>query len=236
MRLHSRMQWVSVTMAGMPNTSPMTQVGTLRPTPGSSSRASKSSGTLQSYLSRSIRIQALISRALLRPSPQGRTISSISSGSAAAKAATFGIWQTDPVPQRSRGHRCTVRQGALPPAAARRARNPAYSPKAGILFSAAQCRWRPAVFIMNLHGGHTLFYHFPARGRRGLRLDSTTDSVYNASSMVPPSNAAKIQKRGRCPLLPHKNLPSHAGAAREHNFLLTKDFERRCMSAAWNEV
>ena len=51
---------------------------------------SKSSGTLQSYLSRSIRIQALISRALLRPSPQGRTISSIFSGSAAAKAATFG--------------------------------------------------------------------------------------------------------------------------------------------------
>ena len=90
MRLTSRMQWVSVTMAGLPNTSPMIRLALLRPTPGSASRASKSSGTLPSYSSRRIRIQALMSRALLRPRPQGLTMASISSGVASARACTLG--------------------------------------------------------------------------------------------------------------------------------------------------
>ena len=61
--LHRRMQWVSVTMAGLPNTSPMIRFALFRPTPGSASSSSKVVGTLQSYRSRSIRIQAEISRA-----------------------------------------------------------------------------------------------------------------------------------------------------------------------------
>ena len=90
--LHRRMQWVSVTMAGLPNTSPMMRFALLRPTPGSASSSSKVVGTLQSYLSRSIRIQAEMSRALLRPSPQGLTMASMSSGSASASAATDGYF------------------------------------------------------------------------------------------------------------------------------------------------
>lgn len=90
--LHSRMQWVSVTMAGLQNTSPMIRLALLRPTPGNASSSSKVVGTLQLYLSRSTRIQAEISRALLRPSPQGLTMASISSGSAAANAATLGYF------------------------------------------------------------------------------------------------------------------------------------------------
>lgn len=83
-RFTNRIQCVSVTIAGLPNTSPMIRFALLRPTPGRRSRASKSSGTLLSYSSRSIFIQALISLALLLPKPQGRTISSISSAVAAA--------------------------------------------------------------------------------------------------------------------------------------------------------
>ena len=89
-RLHRRMQCVSVTMAGFPKTSPIIRLALLRPTPGSFNRALKSFGTFPPYTSRSIRMQALISLALLFPSPQGRTISSISSTGASAKALTSG--------------------------------------------------------------------------------------------------------------------------------------------------
>ena len=70
-RFTRRMQWVSVTMAGFPNTSPMIRLALLRPTPGSFNRSSKVSGTCPPYCSFKIRIQALISLALLRPRPQG---------------------------------------------------------------------------------------------------------------------------------------------------------------------
>ena len=43
-RLTRRIQWVSVTMAGFPKTSPMIRLALLRPTPGSFKRRSKSSG------------------------------------------------------------------------------------------------------------------------------------------------------------------------------------------------
>lgn len=43
--LHSRMQWVSVTIAGLPNTSPMIRFALLRPTPGRASSSSKVVGT-----------------------------------------------------------------------------------------------------------------------------------------------------------------------------------------------
>ena len=77
-------------MAGLPNTSPMIRLALLRPTPGSASSSSKVVGTWQLYLSRSMRMQAEISRALECPSPQGLTMASMSSGSAAASAATLG--------------------------------------------------------------------------------------------------------------------------------------------------
>ena len=89
-RFTRRMQWVSVTIAGLPNTSPMIRLALFLPTPGRDSSASKSSGTRPSYRSTSIFMQALMSRALLRPSPQGFTISSISSTGAAASAWTVG--------------------------------------------------------------------------------------------------------------------------------------------------
>ena len=44
-----RMQWVSVTMAGLPNTSPMMRFALLRPTPGKASNSSKVLGTRQLY-------------------------------------------------------------------------------------------------------------------------------------------------------------------------------------------
>ena len=44
-RLVRRMQWVSVTMAGLPNTSPMIRFALFLPTPGNFRSASKSSGT-----------------------------------------------------------------------------------------------------------------------------------------------------------------------------------------------
>ena len=81
------MQWVSVTMAGSPNTSPMIRFALFLPTPGSDKRASKSLGTFPSYFSHSIFIQALISFALLCPSPQGFTILSMSSTDASASSA-----------------------------------------------------------------------------------------------------------------------------------------------------
>ena len=92
MRLHRRIQCVSVTIAGFPKTSPMIRFALLRPTPGSFRSSSKVVGTLSAYCSCRIRIQALISRALLLPSPHGRTIVSISSGSAAASDATSGYF------------------------------------------------------------------------------------------------------------------------------------------------
>ena len=95
-RFTRRIQWVSVTIAGFPNTSPMMRFALFLPTPGSFNNASKSSGTLPPYSSRSIFIQALISRALLSPSPQGRTISFISSTAASARAATFGYFSKSP--------------------------------------------------------------------------------------------------------------------------------------------
>ena len=60
------------------------------PTPGSFKRESKSSGTFPPYCSHKIFIHALISRALLFPSPHGLTISSISSTGASASAFTSG--------------------------------------------------------------------------------------------------------------------------------------------------
>ena len=84
-RLVRRMQWVSVTMAGLPNTSPIMRLALFLPTPGSFSNLSKSSGTCPSY-STSIFIHLCMSLALLFPSPQGFTISSISSGDASANA------------------------------------------------------------------------------------------------------------------------------------------------------
>ena len=89
-RLLSRIQCVSVTIAGLPKTSPMIRLALFRPTPGSLSNASKSSGTCPLYWSRIIFIHALMSLALLFPRPQGRTISSISSTGASAKAFTSG--------------------------------------------------------------------------------------------------------------------------------------------------
>lgn len=56
---------------------PMIRFALLRPTPGSFNSASKSSGTFPPYCSFSIFMHALISFALLFPSPHGRTISSI---------------------------------------------------------------------------------------------------------------------------------------------------------------
>ena len=44
-RFTRRIQWVSVTMAGFPNTSPMIRLALFLPTPGSFKRALKSSGT-----------------------------------------------------------------------------------------------------------------------------------------------------------------------------------------------
>ena len=44
-----RMQWVSVTIAGFPNTSPIIRFALFLPTPGSFRRALKSSGTLPPY-------------------------------------------------------------------------------------------------------------------------------------------------------------------------------------------
>ena len=52
----------------------------------------KSSGTWLWYSSRSMRMQALMSRALLFPRPHGRTISSISSGVAFASASISGYF------------------------------------------------------------------------------------------------------------------------------------------------
>ena len=68
----------------------MMRLALLRPTPGRASSSSKVVGTWQSYLSRSTRIQAEMSRALEWPRPQGLTMASMSSGSAAARAATPG--------------------------------------------------------------------------------------------------------------------------------------------------
>ena len=90
MRFTRRIQWVSVTMAGFPNTSPMIRLALLRPTPGRASSLSKSSGTFPPYSSRSILMQALMSLALLFPSPQGWTISSMASAGASARAFTSG--------------------------------------------------------------------------------------------------------------------------------------------------
>ena len=50
-RLQSRMQCVSVTIAGLPKTSPMIRLALLRPTPGSFKSASKVVGMLSSYCS-----------------------------------------------------------------------------------------------------------------------------------------------------------------------------------------
>ena len=95
-RLQSLMQCVSVTIAGLPNTSPMIRFALFLPTPGSFNNLLKSSGTFPPYSSRSIRIQALISLALLFPSPHGLTISSISSGVASASALTSGYFAYKP--------------------------------------------------------------------------------------------------------------------------------------------
>ena len=84
------MQCVSVTIAGFPNTSPMTRFALFLPTPGSESSSSKSSGTMSLYFSCRTFMQREMSRALLGPRPQGLTISSISSTGAAARAATVG--------------------------------------------------------------------------------------------------------------------------------------------------
>ena len=81
---------MSVTIAGFPKTSPMIRFALFLPTPGSFKRASKSSGTFPPYCSHKIFIHALISRALLFPSPHGLTISSISSTGASASAFTSG--------------------------------------------------------------------------------------------------------------------------------------------------
>lgn len=85
-----------VTIAGLPNTSPMIRFALFLPTPGSFNNLLKSSGTFPPYSSRSIRIQALISLALLFPSPHGLTISSISSGVASASALTSGYFAYKP--------------------------------------------------------------------------------------------------------------------------------------------
>ena len=61
-RFTRRIQWVSVTMAGFPNTSPMIRLALFLPTPGRARSASKSSGTFPLYFSWRIFIQALISR------------------------------------------------------------------------------------------------------------------------------------------------------------------------------
>ncbi len=90
MRFVSRIQCVSVTIAGLPNTSPMMRFALFLPTPGSFNSVLNSSGTLQSNSSRSIFIQALMSLALLRPSPHGLTMRSISSTSAFAMASIVG--------------------------------------------------------------------------------------------------------------------------------------------------
>ena len=95
-RFTSRIQCVSVTIAGFPNTSPMIRFALFLPTPGSFISASKSSCTFPSYSSRIIFIQPLISRALLLPRPHGRTIFSISSTSASAKASTVGYFSYNP--------------------------------------------------------------------------------------------------------------------------------------------
>ena len=89
-RLHSRMQCVSVTIAGFPNTSPMTRLALFRPTPGSARISSKVSGTFPPYFSFSTFMHAEMSLALLCPRPQGLTISSIASTGASASAFTEG--------------------------------------------------------------------------------------------------------------------------------------------------
>ena len=112
---------------GLPNTSPMIRFALLRPTPGSASSSSKVVGTLQSYLSRSIRIQAEMSRALLRPSPQGLTMASMSSGSAPASAATDGYFANRSCTTIFTRRRYTGPPAGRSPAAARRGRSPACS-------------------------------------------------------------------------------------------------------------
>ena len=91
-RLQRRMQCVSVTMAGLPYTSPIIRLALFLPTPGSFSRSVILSGTRLPKSSRSILMQALISRALLFPRPHGRTISSMSETSASARASMEGYF------------------------------------------------------------------------------------------------------------------------------------------------
>ena len=86
------MQCVSVTMAGLPYTSPIIRLALFLPTPGSFSRSVILSGTRPPKSSRSILMQALISRALLFPRPHGRTISSMSETSASARASMEGYF------------------------------------------------------------------------------------------------------------------------------------------------
>ena len=95
-RFTRRIQWVSVTIAGFPNTSPMTRLALFLPTPGRLRIDLKSVGILPLYSSLKTFIHLLISLALLFPRPQGRTISSISATSAAASASTVGYFSNNP--------------------------------------------------------------------------------------------------------------------------------------------
>lgn len=85
-----RMQWVSVTTAGLPYTSPSTRLAVLRPTPGSFSRSSMLSGTLPPNSSLIIRQAPKMSLALARQNPQEWMSSPISSSVPSQKASRVG--------------------------------------------------------------------------------------------------------------------------------------------------
>ena len=130
-----RMQCVSVTIAGFPNTSPIMRLALFLPTPGSFNRALKSSGTCPPYSSRSIFIQALMSRALLcNPRPHGFTIASMSSTGASRQCRHIWIFLKQSLDYHIDTRIGTLRRRTDTDQQLHADCSPAYSPHPDILF------------------------------------------------------------------------------------------------------
>ena len=145
MRLHSRMQWVSVTMAGLPNTSPMIRFALLRPTPGRASSALKSSV----HGSRTCR--AASAYRLKYPVPCCGPAAGLNDGLNIRRIRCSQFFYAGVLGKQLlhhhvyAGHRCTGPPAVLTQATATHGHNPACSRNRDILPSGAQYKSQPAL-------------------------------------------------------------------------------------------